>query len=203
MLPCRPQATGNALFSRALTFLRGFSGDGTVDMQLVHGGAMLNEQIVELRDIYGAPGESVASSAWFSQRRRPLLSPYGVGPVDIRHCSPRSTSSTTSCASGAWATGWRCSMKYMPTIPTSPPDRGPAALAQGHGQFPLTAGCLQLGRLTVRLDDELGLVYRELEWRGLSALVAGYVVATAMALPPVIPLTMRRLGRCSALGIAS
>lgn len=76
------QATGNALFSRALTFLRSFAGEAAVDVQLVHGGAMLNEQVVELRGIYGAPGDSVASSAWFSQRRRPLLSPYGVGTMD-------------------------------------------------------------------------------------------------------------------------
>ncbi len=76
------QATGNALFSRALTFLRSFATDAAVDVQLVHGGAMLNEQVVQLRGIYGAPGENVASSAWFSQRRRPLLSPYGVGTID-------------------------------------------------------------------------------------------------------------------------
>lgn len=76
------QATGNALFSRALTFLRSFAGEAVMDVQLVHGGAMLNEQVVALRGIYGAPGDSVASSVWFSQRRRPLLSPYGVGTVD-------------------------------------------------------------------------------------------------------------------------
>lgn len=76
------QATGNALFSRALTFLHGFSGDTALDVQLVHGGAGLNEQVLALRGIYGAEGESVSSSAWFSQRRRPLLSPYGVGTVD-------------------------------------------------------------------------------------------------------------------------
>lgn len=76
------QATGNALFSRALTFLRSFAGEAAMDVQLVHGGAMLNEQVVELRGIYGAAGESVTSSAWFSQRRRPLLSPYGVGTID-------------------------------------------------------------------------------------------------------------------------
>ncbi|WP_028241746.1 CRISPR-associated helicase/endonuclease Cas3 [Stutzerimonas azotifigens] len=76
------QATGNALFSRALTFLRSFAGESALDVQLVHGGATLNEQIVVLRGVHGTPGESVASSAWFSQRRRPLLSPYGVGTVD-------------------------------------------------------------------------------------------------------------------------
>ncbi|QTN47062.1 CRISPR-associated helicase Cas3' [Ectopseudomonas mendocina] len=76
------QATGNALFNRALTFLHSFSGDTALDVQLVHGGAGLSEQVLALRGIYGAEGESVSSSAWFSQRRRPLLSPYGVGTVD-------------------------------------------------------------------------------------------------------------------------
>ncbi|MDT4825562.1 CRISPR-associated endonuclease/helicase Cas3 [compost metagenome] len=76
------QATGNALFDRALAFLGAFAGDGQLDVQLVHGGALLDERILHLRGVHGAPGESVASSAWFSQRRRPLLSPYGVGTVD-------------------------------------------------------------------------------------------------------------------------
>lgn len=76
------QATGNALFRRALSFLRAFAGDAALDMQLVHGGAALSDDVRRLHDIHGAPGESVTSSAWFSQRRRPLLSPYGVGTVD-------------------------------------------------------------------------------------------------------------------------
>lgn len=76
------QATGNALFRRALTFLRAFAGDAVLDMQLVHGGAALSDDVRQLHDIHGAPGESVTASAWFSQRRRPLLSPYGVGTVD-------------------------------------------------------------------------------------------------------------------------
>ncbi|AJE20945.1 CRISPR-associated helicase/endonuclease Cas3 [Azotobacter chroococcum] len=76
------QATGNALFRRALSFLRAFAGDTALDMQLVHGGAALNDDVRRLHDIHGAPGENVTASAWFSQRRRPLLSPYGVGTVD-------------------------------------------------------------------------------------------------------------------------
>ncbi|MGG2398760.1 CRISPR-associated helicase Cas3' [Pseudomonas sp. SH1-B] len=76
------QATGNALFKRALTFLQGFAADASLDVQLMHGGAGLNEQVLALRGIHGAAGEDVTSSAWFSQRRRPLLSPYGVGTVD-------------------------------------------------------------------------------------------------------------------------
>lgn len=76
------QATGNALFERALTFLRAFAGDAPLDMQLVHGGAVLDERVQHLRGIFGVRGESVSASAWFSQRRRPLLSAYGVGTVD-------------------------------------------------------------------------------------------------------------------------
>jgi CRISPR-associated endonuclease/helicase Cas3 len=76
------QATGNALFGRALTFLQAFAGDQPLDMQLVHGGTALNDQVLQLRSIFGTPGEQISSSAWFSQRRRPLLSPYGVGTID-------------------------------------------------------------------------------------------------------------------------
>lgn len=79
------QATGNALFERALTFLRAFADDRQLDMQLVHGGAAMNDTVAQLRGVFGEDGsrtESVSSAAWFSQRRRPLLSPYGVGTID-------------------------------------------------------------------------------------------------------------------------
>lgn len=76
------QATGNAMFERALTFLRAFAGGTHIDMQLIHGGASMNEQVLRLRGIDDSSDESVSSSVWFSQRRRPLLSSYGVGTVD-------------------------------------------------------------------------------------------------------------------------
>jgi CRISPR-associated endonuclease/helicase Cas3 len=76
------QATGNAMFDRALEFLRGFAPDLQLDIQLAHGGALLDERIHRLRGVNDSPAESVASSVWFSQRKRPLLSPYGVGTVD-------------------------------------------------------------------------------------------------------------------------
>ncbi|WP_140724739.1 CRISPR-associated helicase Cas3' [Pseudomonas sp. Hp2] len=80
------QATGNALFKRAQTFLEAFAA-GPLDVQLVHGGAAMNEdaqrlRTVHLRGINQDSGEALAASAWFSQRRRPLLSPYGVGTID-------------------------------------------------------------------------------------------------------------------------
>lgn len=76
------QATGNAIFDRTLTFLRNFSKEINLDIQLVHGGALLDERIHKLRGINDSSEESVSSSAWFSQRRRGLLSPYGVGTID-------------------------------------------------------------------------------------------------------------------------
>lgn len=80
------QATGNAMFKRAVTFLKHFAGSA-IDIQLAHGGASFNDEAnalrtVHLRGIGQGRGESVAASAWFGQRRRPLLSPYGVGTID-------------------------------------------------------------------------------------------------------------------------
>jgi len=78
------QATGNALFYRASAFLKNVSTSRT-DIQLVHGGAAMNQELIRLRQINSgntAEQETLTSSAWFAQRKRPLLSPYGVGTVD-------------------------------------------------------------------------------------------------------------------------
>ncbi len=77
------QATGNAMFERTLKFLRSFAGHSMLDIQLAHGGSEMNETVARLRDIWGdSRDEAVRSSAWFAQKRRGLLSPYGVGTVD-------------------------------------------------------------------------------------------------------------------------
>lgn len=81
------QATGNALFSRANQFLKAFAY-GPLDVQLVHGGAAMNDELAALRgvgEIQGVgdePLDTLSANAWFGQRSRPLLSPYGVGTVD-------------------------------------------------------------------------------------------------------------------------
>lgn len=81
------QATGNALFQRTTKFLDAFS-DGPMDVQLVHGGAAMNDDLAalrglgELRGVGDAPADTLSANAWFGQRSRPLLSPYGVGTVD-------------------------------------------------------------------------------------------------------------------------
>lgn len=77
------QATGNAMFDRTLDFLHAFAGELRLDIQLAHGGALLDERVARLRNLWGDPrNEPVSSSAWFSKRRRALLSPYGVGTID-------------------------------------------------------------------------------------------------------------------------
>jgi CRISPR-associated endonuclease/helicase Cas3 len=79
------QATGTAMFRRAVAFLRAFGEDGPLDIQLAHGGALLameDASLVALRNVWGEAGDHVRSSTWFSQRRRALLSPYGVGTID-------------------------------------------------------------------------------------------------------------------------
>jgi CRISPR-associated endonuclease/helicase Cas3 len=79
------QATGNAMFDRALAFLRAFHADQTLDLQLAHGAAALDDRMVELRGIHGGNlgrSDAVQCSEWFAQKRRALISPYGVGTID-------------------------------------------------------------------------------------------------------------------------
>lgn len=79
------KATGNAMFERALSFIRGRALGRSVDMQLLHGGAMMNESYQSIRatGIYGDDdGSDVRASEWFSQKKRGLLSEYGVGTID-------------------------------------------------------------------------------------------------------------------------
>jgi len=76
------QATGNAMFVRTLRFLQAFGSGIPLDIQLAHGGVLVPDALLRLRGIHGERGDTVRSSAWFSQRRRPLISPYGVGTLD-------------------------------------------------------------------------------------------------------------------------
>lgn len=77
------QATGNAMFDRAVRFLRAFGCDEPIDIQLAHSGAMFDERVHALRGIFGETADdAVTSSAWFAKGKRSLLSPYGVGTVD-------------------------------------------------------------------------------------------------------------------------
>ncbi len=78
-------ATGNAMFLRTLDFLKKQGVQRGLDLQLVHGAALLNDTFQNLRlsgvhDETG--GADIRAAEWFTNKRRPLLSEYGVGTVD-------------------------------------------------------------------------------------------------------------------------
>ncbi len=80
------QATGNAMFLRTLRFLTNIDQSISVDLQLIHGAAILNDEYQKLRisSIYDSEGteSSVLTHDWFTYKKRALLSEYGVGTID-------------------------------------------------------------------------------------------------------------------------
>ncbi|WP_034388944.1 CRISPR-associated helicase/endonuclease Cas3 [Deinococcus sp. YIM 77859] len=89
------QATGNAMFTRLSAFLKAQGRATPPDLQLLHGGTLLNETYqAELKrtrtllhprgNVDGDPAEApdIRAEGWFSIRKRALLSEYGVGTVD-------------------------------------------------------------------------------------------------------------------------
>jgi CRISPR-associated endonuclease/helicase Cas3 len=79
------KATGNAMFTRSLEFLQGFHDNRNLDLQLLHGGRLLNDsfQNLRLRGIHSEGGDgSIQAGEWFTHKKRALLSEYGVGTID-------------------------------------------------------------------------------------------------------------------------
>jgi CRISPR-associated endonuclease/helicase Cas3 len=79
------KATGNAMFKRTLKFLRSQGTDRKLDLQLLHGAALLNDtfQDLHLTGIHDSTtGGEVRAGEWFTNKKRALLSEYGVGTVD-------------------------------------------------------------------------------------------------------------------------
>lgn len=79
------KATGNAMFMRTLKFLRSQNCSRQIDLQLLHGGALLNDDYQKLKPsgIYDTQaGGDVRAGEWFTHKKRALLSEYGVGTVD-------------------------------------------------------------------------------------------------------------------------
>lgn len=79
------KATGNAMFKRTLKFLHSQGTDRKLDLQLVHGAKLLNDtfQNLHLSGIHDpARGGEVRAGEWFTNKKRALLSEYGVGTVD-------------------------------------------------------------------------------------------------------------------------
>lgn len=79
------KATGNAMFKRTLTFLQSQGTNRSLDLQLLHGGALLNDtfQNLKVSGIHDPEtGGEVRAGEWFTNKKRALLSEYGVGTVD-------------------------------------------------------------------------------------------------------------------------
>ena len=79
------KATGNAMFKRTLEFLRSQGTNRPLDLQLLHGGALLNDtfQGLKVSGIHDSKaGGEVRAGEWFSNKKRALLSEYGVGTID-------------------------------------------------------------------------------------------------------------------------
>lgn len=79
------KATGNAMFDRVLKFLRSQNSDRPLDLQLLHGGALLNDTYQQIKPggIFDATtGGEVRAGEWFTHKKRALLSEYGVGTID-------------------------------------------------------------------------------------------------------------------------
>jgi len=79
------KATGNAMFKRTLEFICTQGNARKLDMQLLHGGTVLNDTFQNLR-ISGIhdpeTGGEIRAGEWFTNKKRALLSEYGVGTVD-------------------------------------------------------------------------------------------------------------------------
>lgn len=79
------KATGNAMFERLLGFLEKRGADRAIDVQLVHGAKLLSEsfQRIRMSGVHDEkPGGEIRAAMWFSNKKRALLSEYGVGTVD-------------------------------------------------------------------------------------------------------------------------
>jgi CRISPR-associated endonuclease/helicase Cas3 len=79
------QASGNMMFTRTLEFLNHAGSGKHLDLQLLHGATLLNEQYQSIAVRGNVPEDepqAVAAREWFSHKKRALLSEYGVGTVD-------------------------------------------------------------------------------------------------------------------------
>jgi len=82
------KATGNAMFSRTLDFLRSLNRELPIDVHLLHGATLLNQEYQELLtyrpnlDDESGREDSVTAAHYFSNRKRALLSEAGVGTID-------------------------------------------------------------------------------------------------------------------------
>ncbi len=72
------QATSNQMFTRVGEFLKKTYSDQRINLQLVHGGALL----AGLDELHGFDGLPDGAAEWFLPRKRGLLSSHAVGTID-------------------------------------------------------------------------------------------------------------------------
>jgi len=84
------QATGNAMYARVMNeYLKNRGHQGKLNLQLIHGDALLSvmadPKAGEIREFMpkdiGDRADMEAQS-WFTAKKRPLLSPFGIGTID-------------------------------------------------------------------------------------------------------------------------
>lgn len=81
------KATSNQMFKRTLAFLTRRYPQDTLNVHLVHGAALLNDEFKKIR-FTGIQQDQTAeighltSAAWFLPRKKTLLAPFGIGTVD-------------------------------------------------------------------------------------------------------------------------
>jgi CRISPR-associated endonuclease/helicase Cas3 len=79
------KATGNAMFKRTLEFICKQGTERKLDLQLLHGATALNDSFQNLRlsGIHDTEtGGEIRAGEWFTNKKRALLSEYGVGTAD-------------------------------------------------------------------------------------------------------------------------
>ena len=81
------QATSNQMFERTFKFLKERYPQDRLNVQLVHGSALINESFKQLRingvnqDVQKDEGQ-ITGTDWFLPRKKSLLAPFGIGTVD-------------------------------------------------------------------------------------------------------------------------
>jgi CRISPR-associated endonuclease/helicase Cas3 len=77
-------ATSNQMFGRTAQFLNHRFPDALVNIQLIHGQALLDDSYLSLQLAQIGDEESgrVAAMQWFTSSKKALLAPFGVGTVD-------------------------------------------------------------------------------------------------------------------------
>jgi len=79
------QATSNQMLGRVRGMLGAcYSGEGQVDLHLVHGNAAFSKEMKKLRLAAGDPDndDTVISHTWFLPKKGAMLAPFAVGTID-------------------------------------------------------------------------------------------------------------------------